>query len=187
LTGSHDGLVRVWDASSVSGCLLTIHNEARPPVASASYAANGRYVLVSSLDSTHRLFHCPGGESAALVDTYRGHVTAKYSVQSRLARYRRDGDGGSYVVSGLEDGKVYLWDVNSSGTSRITDDDSRGGGGDGVNSGVGAVALEGHGDAVLAVAVHPDPDTVQITSASRDGTVKLWGLGSGETDSRGSS
>ncbi len=179
LTGSHDGLVRVWDASSVSGCLLTIHNEARPPVASASYSANGRYVLVSTLDSTHRLFHCPGGEAASLVDTYRAHVTAKYSVQSRLARHRREGggDGGSYVVSGSEDGKVYLWDVN--GTETICD----GHGGNG-----GAVALEGHGDAVLAVAAHPDPDVMQLASAGRDGSVKIWGMdGSKNSSSSGSS
>lgn len=167
ITGSHDGLVRIWDSTSVSGCMTTIYNEARPPISNATYSPNGRYILISSLDSTHRLFDCPDAANAVYVESYRAHLNTKYSILSRLSRYQNRDTIGSYIISGSEDNKIYLWDLNDSLTGATES----------------PIVLEGHSDVVFAVACHPDPTVSQITSASRDGGVKIWGM---EASSKGS-
>ena len=160
VTGSHDGLVRIWDATSISGCMTTIYNETRPPIASVSYAANGQYLLVSALDSTHRMFSCPldTPDNTVYVDAYKAHLNTKYSVLSRISLYQGGAKDMSYIVSGSEDNKLYLWDVNDHANNEV------------------ATTLEGHQDVVLAVACQPDPTIIQVSSAGRDGSVIIWGL-----------
>ena len=73
-----------------------------------SYAADSDWLLVSSLDSVHRLHSChdvtgsPLDGSGLTTRAYAGHVNKKYSVFSAVGRVC----GAEVVLSGSEDNKV---------------------------------------------------------------------------------
>ncbi|KAJ1420500.1 WD40-repeat-containing domain protein [Ochromonadaceae sp. CCMP2298] len=152
------------------------------PIACASYSPNGDYVLASSLNSSHRLIplrdqppqsrsqsqsqsqgpshsHSSASASARVrvrasgsgCFSYTGHRNEKYSVQSQVYSNTH----GDYILSGSEDGKAYMWDLNS---KQVTTTQS-----------------DGHDDAVLATAVNPLSCT-QFATGSLDGAVKFWRL-----------
>eukprot|EP01034_Spumella_vulgaris_P024025 gene24025-30321_t len=176
-TGAQDGLIRVWNPAGAGMCVKTIiatENQSFP-LSCISYTANSRYILATSLDSSHRLHSCDlNGENEAFVRqqqaisrdplqpvkqdavrSYSGHVNNKFSVQSTVFQSANR----SYLLSGSEDNKVHIWDLESSAL---------------------VVAAEGHQGAVLAVAANPDPSRNQVASAGMDATVKLWDLTNGQ-------
>eukprot|EP00957_Ditylum_brightwellii_P158545 12068017-Ditylum_brightwellii.AAC.1 len=55
VSGSHDGLIRVWDAAT-GECLKTIYAGGNPPVSHVRFSPNGRFVLSGTLDSKLRLW-----------------------------------------------------------------------------------------------------------------------------------
>jgi COMPASS component SWD3 len=56
-------------------------------------------------------------------------------------------------VSGSEDAKIYVWDLQSREVLQV---------------------LEGHRDAVLAIATHPVRDIIASASMEKDLTIRLW-------------
>jgi len=63
------------------------------------------------------------------------------------------GKQSKLIVSGSEDNKVTLWDIDSMEVK---------------------ARLEGHTDTVLAVDCNPDASRLQLASAGSDNTVKFW-------------
>ncbi len=59
-------------------------------------------LLVSTLDSTIRLMDKGNG---MLLQSYKGHVNKDYRIRSSL------GLNDAFVVSGSEDGCIYIWDL----------------------------------------------------------------------------
>lgn len=55
VSGSHDGLIRVWDTAT-GECLKTIYAEGNPPVSYVKFSPNGKFVLAGTLDSKLRLW-----------------------------------------------------------------------------------------------------------------------------------
>jgi len=72
------------------------------PITSIQETRDGNAFLVSTLDSTIRLFDKYSG---GLLQSYKGHLNKDYRVRSCLAFV------DSCVVSGSEDGEVYAWDL----------------------------------------------------------------------------
>jgi WD40 repeat protein len=95
------------------------------------FSPNAKFVLAATLDSTIRLWNC---HTSRCVKTYKGHTNRTFCLFSVFGRaVGPDGVGErQVVVSGSEDNKVYLWDLQTRQVLQI---------------------LEGHRDAVLAVAV----------------------------------
>jgi len=56
VSGSYDGLCRVWD-SATGHCVKTLIDDESPPVSFAKFSPNGKFILAATLDST--LVSCP--------------------------------------------------------------------------------------------------------------------------------
>jgi len=161
VSGSYDGLIRIWDTAT-GECLKTIYADGNPAVGSVSFAPNGRYVLGGTLDSKLRLWDVTGrvgverenntNESGQRTGkcskTYSGHTNKKFCVFSAfsIANLNRQS-----VVSGSEDGKVYIYDLQSRAIRQT---------------------LESHTESVLAVDAHKSLEL--IASGGIDKTVKFW-------------
>jgi len=102
-TASFDGLCRVWDTQS-GHCLKTIVQEENVPIACVKFSPNGKYLLISTLDNTLRLWNYAQSKP---LKSYRGHKTENYCVNSTFAIH------GSQcgILSGSEDGHILLWDL----------------------------------------------------------------------------
>jgi COMPASS component SWD3 len=51
VSGSYDGLCRIWDAAT-GHCVKTLIDDESPPVSFSKFSPNGKFVLASTLDST---------------------------------------------------------------------------------------------------------------------------------------
>lgn len=103
---------RIWDTAT-GQCLRTLVHEDNRPVVSAQFSPNGKYVLAWTLDGSIRLWDYV---DSLCKKTYRGHTNTRFSIGGGFGIYDA-GRGGEvkdvFVVSGSEDGKVFLWDINS--------------------------------------------------------------------------
>ncbi|QSL64922.1 hypothetical protein MERGE_002226 [Pneumocystis wakefieldiae] len=98
ITGSIDGRVRTYDLRK--GQLYT--DVIGQPVTSVEQSSDANCLLISTLDSTIRLFDkCNGG----LLQTFKGHVNSEYRVKSCF------GQSDKVVISGSEDGRICVWDL----------------------------------------------------------------------------
>jgi len=164
VTGSHDGIIRIWDSSDVSILKKSFNAVCNnPPIGSVTYSKTGSYLLVSTLDDTCRLFQVDGfprqsnsttltNPAATAVEkcTFKGHVNKKYCISSTIYQ---DTNFNSYVVTGSEDNNIHIWDVK--------------------NNRKNEVIQNSHQDSVLSIATVKGPSS-QICSGSVDGTVKIW-------------
>ena len=167
-SGSYDGLVRIWDTAT-GECLKTVYAEGNPPVGGVRFSPNGRFVLSGTLDGKLRLYDLSwsggggGGydRHAGVVDrpqprggrcakTYAGHKNSRYCV---FAAFLCSNPRRRCVVSGSEDGRVHLYDLQSR-LARQT--------------------LEGHTDAVLAVDAHDTLELIGSGGMADDRCVRFW-------------
>ena len=51
VSGSYDGLCRIWDTHS-GQCLKTLIDECNPPVSYVKFSPNSKYLLAGTLDNT---------------------------------------------------------------------------------------------------------------------------------------
>lgn len=141
-----DGLIRIWDTGT-GQCLRTLVHEDNAPVASVRFSPNGKFVLAWTLDACVRLWDYVEGRC---VKTYQGHKNGKFSLGGAFGVYGDDEIEKALVVSGSEDGAIFVWDVVSKAVMQT----------------IGAA----HDGVVLGV------DTARgwIVSGGVDKTVKIW-------------
>ncbi|KAJ5169333.1 uncharacterized protein N7500_002116 [Penicillium coprophilum] len=148
-----DGLIRVWDTHS-GQCLRTLVMEDNPPATCVKFAPNGKYVLAWTLDNCVRMWHY--AESRVL-KTFQGHVNTKYSLSGCFGTYGPKNVNFNpplcFVVSGSEDGYIFLWDLVSKQVLQ---------------------RLDGHSGAVLCVDTGILHGKRMIVSCGVDKTVRLW-------------
>ena len=100
LTGSYDGIVRLWDVQS--GREIRKFEGHSSIVFDVEISPNGRYVLTGSRDNTARLWEIETGRE---VRKYIGHTSGVQSVA-----FSPD---GHKVLTGSLDGTARLWSVSS--------------------------------------------------------------------------
>lgn len=144
-SSSYDGLLRLWDAGSGS-CLKTLISD-NVSLSFCRWAPNGKLLLASTLDSTLKLWD----QNGRAVKTYTGHTNTRYSVFScfGIDQVR----GRQYVVSGSEDCKAYIWDLQQKSVVQV---------------------LEGHSAPVIGIDYHSNQNIIATCSMADDNTVKLW-------------
>lgn len=174
VSGSNDGLVRIWDSRFNAACkyTLTLSQLTNSPISSVKFSENGKCLLVSSLDSTHRLFSIKDGgvgndndvleginsqtrgqPSLTLVREYRGHSNSSYAISSSICSLPSStGEERDFILSGSEDGKLFTWDINQQNVCS---------------------SAEAHLGIVFAVACN---NQSQYASGGKDATIKLWNI-----------
>ncbi|KAL1677643.1 WD40-repeat-containing domain protein [Schizophyllum commune] len=141
-----DGLIRIWDTES-GQCLKTLVDDDNPICSHVRFTPNSKFVLASTQDSTVRLWNYHASRPAK---TYTGHVNRTYCIPSCFATSRM---GERLVLSGSEDARVYIWDLQSRQLVQV---------------------LEGHKDVVLGVSVHPTKCMLATAAMEKDLTIRIW-------------
>lgn len=151
LSCSNDSLCRIWDTAS-GQCLKVLVDDVKTPVSYARFSPNGKFILASSLDGTIRLWNLLEGRC---VKQYTGHVNSKFCLFNTFTTksIEHKKKGGNFVVSGSEDNKIFLWDIQTRNVAQI---------------------IEGHTATVLSVDAHPTLDMIASASAEPDKSVRLW-------------
>jgi COMPASS component SWD3 len=120
------------------------------------FSPNGKYVLAWTLDSSLRLWNYVEGKC---VKTYQGHVNSKFSTGGAFGTYRDREYGSSqeraFVLSGSEDGSIWMWDVSSKAVLQTIKD--------------------AHEGVIFGADFHSNGQRL-IASGGADGLVKIWKL-----------
>lgn len=115
-SGSYDGLIRLFDIAS-GQCLKTLMSSSGDcPICYVKFSPNGKFLLSNSLDGQVRLWDYISNK---VVKTYKGspNVALKYSIGvDFIIMKNSDESSENYnsqlVISGSENGKIFLWDLN---------------------------------------------------------------------------
>lgn len=113
-------------------------------MSSVSISKDGQHAIVSLLDSSILLVNVPAGH---VVHAFQSHRQERFALMSCFG-----GLNDSFVVSGSEDNKIYLWHRQSHKLLEV---------------------LKGHDALVNAVSWHPCNPEV-FASAADDGTIRIW-------------
>ncbi|XP_020578435.1 COMPASS-like H3K4 histone methylase component WDR5B [Phalaenopsis equestris] len=145
VSGSHDGTCKIWDADKGTCLKVLIDDKGGPAVSFAKFSPNGKFILISTLDSTLKLSNYSVGK---FLKVYTGHVNKVYCITSTFSV-----TSGKYIVSGSEDKFVYIWDLQGKNIIQ---------------------KLEGHRDTVISVSCHPIENKIASAGLDNDRTVKIW-------------
>jgi len=140
ITGSIDGSVRTYDIRA--GMLTT--DSIGQPVASVALSHDSNCILCGCLDNEVRLLD---KTTCELLNEYKGHKNCNYKIDCIFSQ------DDAVIVSGSEDGLVYIWDL--------------------VESKILA-KLKGHFGQVTALSYHPNGSA--LLSGSADSNIRLWKL-----------
>ncbi|KAL1748896.1 WD40-repeat-containing domain protein [Schizophyllum fasciatum] len=141
-----DGLIRIWDTES-GQCLKTLVDDDNPICSHVRFTPNSKFALASTQDSTVRLWNYHASRCAK---TYTGHVNRTFCIPSCFATSRV---GERLVLSGSEDARVYVWDLQTRQLVQV---------------------LEGHKDVILGVSVHPTKCMLATAAMEKDLTIRIW-------------
>lgn len=166
--GSVDGRVRTYDVRM--GKVFT--DVVGGSVTSVTATLQNDSVLVSTLDSTLRLFDKSDGKmlqrygNTARAPGQEMYVNTKYRIRAALALH------DTYVVSGSENGKIYVWDLLGGTVEHVlshSDPHSEGG-----------IDVKESRKVVGVVAFCPASNRAggkkEWASAGGDGSVTVWGM-----------
>lgn len=152
-TASVDGVLRTYDIRK--GELRS--DVIDEPITSLTPTKDGGALLVSTLDSTHRLLDMVDG---SLLQTFRGHAQTQFRCHSTLTLNE------ALVLAGDEGGRVHAWDMLSGRSAwQAKPDYSQ------------SVRYRRAPDApvtILWTERSPDANARQFVSAASCGTVHLW-------------
>jgi WD40 repeat protein len=144
---SDDATARLWDVASTE-CLVNLHSTYQ--LLCLAWCPDGRILATGGVEDTIRLWDIASRTTVAqLVGHTRSVYTLAYSPT------------GHMLASGGADGRIKLWlvDKKSAPACRGT-------------NGVENATKRGAAACIKGVAWHPDGEVV--SSASTDGTVRLW-------------
>ncbi|KAK1223797.1 WD domain protein [Marasmius sp. AFHP31] len=148
VSGGFDETVRVWDVAR--GMVLKVLPAHSDPVTAVSFNHDGTLIVSCSMDGLIRIWDSESGQCLkTIVDDDNpicSHV--KFSANSSGSNSK-----SKYIVSGSEDNKAYVWNLQTRKIMQV---------------------LEGHRDAVLAVATHPTQEIIATASMEKDPTIRLW-------------
>lgn len=100
-------------------CVKTVADDDISPVSHVSFTPNGKFLLAATLDGIIRLWSIVAtGAKASVVKTYAGHHSAKYCTPARL---HVTGGEQVFIVSGSEDGALFVWNSNTRQVAAQTD------------------------------------------------------------------
>src|SRR5665648_622449 len=184
VSASEDRTLKLWDVES-GACEATLEGHG-DVVEACAFSPDGRRIASGSRDKTLKLWDAEAGDCEPTVEGHGGRVLA--------CAFSPD---GRRIVSASNDGTLMLWDAET-GARQATLETHHNSvqacafspGGRRVASGNGDPDLwdaeTGRrettlgGDGISSVeACAFSPDGRRIVSASRDGTLKLWGVESG--------
>jgi COMPASS component SWD3 len=133
--------------SATGQCLKTLIDDDNPPVSFVKFSPNGRFILAGLLDNTLRLWNYHKGKC---LRTYQDHRNSKFCCFADFVT-----TGKSHLVlAGSEDGKAYLWDLQTKALVQT---------------------LEGHSDVVLGVAAHPIRELIVTGGTDKDlKSIRVW-------------
>ncbi|KAG0148241.1 hypothetical protein CROQUDRAFT_90573 [Cronartium quercuum f. sp. fusiforme G11] len=158
VSASFDGLTRLWDTAT-GQCLktLVVAEETNAPVSFVAFTPNSNYLLTCALDSVVRLWDYKTKEGT-VVKSYTGHTNTKYAIPARVMALGED--GRAYVVMGSEEGKVWIWDLQSRECVQI---------------------IESHQDTVIGLAIYPGSRHGLFVTAGleRDPVIRVFRLDEG--------
>lgn len=143
VSGSHDGSCKIWDTAT--GVCLKVLIDDKVGVSFAKFSPNGKFILVATLDNTLKLSNYLSGK---FLKMYQGHVNKIFCITPTFSV-----TNGKYIVSGSEDGCIYLWDLQ--GRNLIQ-------------------RIEGHADTVVSVSCHPKLNMIASAGLDNDRTVRIW-------------
>lgn len=176
---SYDGLIRLWDVPT-GQCLATLPHPTSSPTTSIRFSPSSSHLLASSLDSTLRLWDVANGKVVKTYKTEKPHIDP--AVAQGDASIRDPGDTGRsffqnekfaikssflirrsatnderpevYVITGSEDCKVYIWDLQSRTLA--------------------TVLAGNHRDVVGAIAAHPTRPILASAALDHDLSIKVY-------------
>ena len=159
VSGATDGLVKIWNAST-GEVELVLKGHSRV-VTSVAFSRHGTRVASGSWDLSVRVWNAVTGDIECVL-RHSGYVLS--------VAFSHD---GTRVVSGAFDGTVTVWYVATRGTQRTLE---------GLRKAATwpELVLRGHSDDVNSVAFSRD-DT-RVVSGSRDKTVRIWNVNTGEIE-----
>jgi WD40 repeat protein len=148
VSGSYDGSVRIWDASTGSEVRsLEGHTDL---VNSVAFSADGRHIVSGSYDRSVRIWDAATGME---VRTLEGHTSSVHSVAfSTDCRH---------IVSGSDDRSVRIWDASTGEEVRTLE---------GHTSAVNSVAFSADGRRIVSGS---DDRSVRIWDASTGAEVRM--------------
>lgn len=123
LTGSFDGLMRLWDVEN-GKCLKTLVDNDNPPVSSAVFTANSKYILTTTLDNRIRLWS-PSTGKCIRTFTAPGYKAQKYSCSAKILTLHATDT--ILLLAASEDGAIYYWNLATKeflGSHQILNDKS---------------------------------------------------------------
>ncbi|CAI2354335.1 unnamed protein product [Caenorhabditis sp. 36 PRJEB53466] len=141
-TTCYDRRIRIWDCES--GAPIDGFAE-EYPIVFVKYTPNGRYLLTASLDDTLRLYSIVLRKQ---VKVYKGHISRQDAIFADLSVV-----GKHHLVCGSEDGKVYVWDIQSRKVLQV---------------------LGRHATSVIAVSCNPTRKLLATASLEPDHKLRIW-------------
>ena len=83
-----------------------------------TFAPNGQHLVVSSLDSIHRLFcykisgaYSSNSAGPKYLKSFKLHYNKRFSIITAVTSFQNKNVSGSYLVSGSEDNQVSVTEV----------------------------------------------------------------------------
>lgn len=146
LSGSEDGLVRIWDMEG--RCIRTLVDDTNMGMVSG-LSLIGDTCVVFTMDNLARLWKTDGRVGKIL----KGHANEKYWLDVCMIRRMVNGLGKSMVICGSEDGRVVGWDLES-GMIHIDQECADG--------------------AVLSVDCIVGDDGFLVATGGLDGVLRIW-------------
>lgn len=137
-------------SSSVDGCIRTYdlrkgevrRDQMGQPITSISLSNDGHIFLVSLLPDMLRLIDKDDG---TMYKEYVGHQNKEYQLDNCFSH------DDAHVISGSENGSVYMWSLESGQLVHV---------------------LDAHSKTVSGIAYHPNQPI--MASSSEDKTIKVW-------------